>query len=242
VFGIRPGIKMPANRSTTAGGPVLAHLGEFFRAHRDDITRLWVAAVDRSPEITSSNDLTYRQLLDHFPQICDELADALGKMPPEIGTSFPTVPDAAAHGRKRWEQGYSLQEVIREICLLRRNIFDRWLPEFAETHPEFVGEVRRWAKRMIHQFFDDVIVDTTVQFAQENRDHASRAKREFLSRMSHDLRTPLTPLLLAAVSLKEQGGLSAEARDSVEMIVRNARVEAELVDQLLRAAEASGSA
>jgi signal transduction histidine kinase len=238
----RLGVKVPANQPTTIGGRrVLAELAQFFRAHRDDITRLWVAAVDRSPAITSSNDLTYRQLLDHLPQICDELADALEKTPADIGTSSPVVPDAAAHGRKRWEQGYSLEEVIREICLLRRNIFDRWVPEFAGTQPEFVAEVRRSAKQVIHHFFDEVIVDTTVQFVQENRDHASRIKREFLSRMGHDLRTPLTPILLAAASLKEEGGLSAEARDSIEMIVRNANLEAELVAQLLREAEVSAS-
>src|SRR5947208_10816308 len=50
----------------------LAELGEFLLARRADITRLWIAAVDRSPEITSSNDLTYKQLLDHLPQLCEE--------------------------------------------------------------------------------------------------------------------------------------------------------------------------
>jgi len=217
--------------------PVLADLGAFFRARRDDITRLWIAAVDRSAEITSSNDLTYRQLLDHLPHICDELADLLQKAPGDAPAS-PVAPDAATHGQKRWEQGYRLDEVIREVCLLRRNIFDRWVPEFAENNPGFTGEPERAAARVIHDFFDEVIVDSTVQFVLENSDHAKRIKHQFLSRMGHDLRTPLSPILLATAALKEDEELSASGTEMVDMIIRNTQLEAELIDSLLREAAA----
>lgn len=229
---------MPANQPSLAQGRrVLAELGEFLRAHRDDITRLWIAAVDRSPQITSSGDLTYRQLLDHLPQICDELADALQATPAAPETVPPAGPDAAAHGRIRWEQGYSLEEVIREVCLLRRNIFDRWLPDFRETQPEFAGEIRRSAEQIIRLFFDEVIVESTMQFVRENRDHARRVRYEFLSRMGHDLRTPLTPILLATTSLKEEGNLRPAELEMIDMIARNATLEAALLDKLLREAE-----
>ena len=215
---------------------VFADLGAFVRNRRDDITRLWVAAVDRSSEIASSNDLTYRQLLDHLPHICDELADLLQK-PPTDPAPPPIGPDAAAHGRKRWEQGYRLEEVIREVCLIRRNFFDRWVPEFAQNNPEFVGEAERAATQVIHHFFDEVIIDSTVQFVQENCDHAKRVKHEFLSQVAHDLRTPLTPILLATTALKEEAGLSESALNMVDMIARNAQLEARTVDQLLHEAE-----
>ena len=214
----------------------LAELGQFIRAHREDITRLWVAAVDRSPQITSSGDLTYRQLLDHLPQICDELADALQIPSATNETVAPAVADAAAHGRKRWEQGYSLEEVIREICLLRRNIFDRWLPDFAGTNPQFVGEVRRSAEQIVQRFFDEVIVESTAQFVQENGDYARRARKEFLSRISHELRTPLTPVLLATTALKEELPLTPAAQEAIDMIVRNVELEVKLIDELLQEA------
>jgi signal transduction histidine kinase len=221
---------------SVSGTPVLADLGAFFRARRDDITRLWIAAVDRSAEITSSNDLTYRQLLDHLPAICDELADILQKAPGDAAPN-PVAPDAATHGRKRWEQGYRLEEVIREVCLLRRNIFDRWVPEFAQKNPGFIGETERAAARIINHFFDEVIVDSTVQFVLENGDHAKRIKRQFLSRMGHDLRTPLSPILLATAALKEDEVLSDSGLGMVDMIVRNTQLEAELIDRLLGEAE-----
>ena len=57
----------------------LAELGEFLLARRADITRLWIAAVDRSPEITSSNDLTYKQLLDHLVTMHDQYMTEMGR-------------------------------------------------------------------------------------------------------------------------------------------------------------------
>jgi len=52
-------------------------LGEFLLDRREDILRLWIAGVASKPDITSSNGLTYKQLLDHLPQLCEELAELL---------------------------------------------------------------------------------------------------------------------------------------------------------------------
>src|SRR3954468_9329810 len=96
-----------SSEPSTSSDVTLAQLGQFLLDRREDITRLWIAAVDRSPKITSSDNLTYRQLLDHLPQLCEELAEILRKAG-SGAESADVSPDAAAHGRKRWQQGYSL--------------------------------------------------------------------------------------------------------------------------------------
>jgi signal transduction histidine kinase len=61
----------------------------------------------------------------------------------------------------------------------------------------------------------------------------SRAKDEFLATMSHELRTPLTAILGWA-RLLHGGGLDAtEQEQAIETIARNARSQAQLIDDLL---------
>jgi hypothetical protein len=99
-------------------------------AHREQILQSWIAAVDQHPNISTSDNPTYTQLLDHLPELCTELA-ALLKQPNAHAIKREARQDARAHGWKRWRQGYHLEELIREICLIRRNFIDTWLKAFA---------------------------------------------------------------------------------------------------------------
>jgi hypothetical protein len=226
-----------------------AAFGDFLFANRDEITRRWVTVVDRSPEVAASEDLTYRQLLDHLPQLCSEMA-ALLKDPRDEELRDSAKQDAGAHGRKRWRQGYNLEELIREICLIRQNFFETWPDAFAEKAQSFHGAVRERANQIVARFFDNLIIDSTVEFVEEQsaalhkihaelikeRNAAAHAKSEVLRHISHNLREPLTAIVFAAELLNKDKTLSTAVRDSVDIIVRNARAEAAQVDELIYAA------
>ena len=64
-------------------------------------------------------------------------------------------------------------------------------------------------------------------------EQANQAKDDFLASLSHELRTPLMPAMLAASYLAEDESLSPEFREEVETILRNVRLEAQLIDDLL---------
>ena len=71
------------------------------------------------------------------------------------------------------------------------------------------------------------------QSAREAAEAASRLKDEFLSVVSHELRSPLNPILGCAKLLR-RGGLTPEReKQALDLIERNAQIQAQLVNDLL---------
>jgi two-component system CheB/CheR fusion protein len=79
-------------------------------------------------------------------------------------------------------------------------------------------------------------IEQGPQGADRARDRmatASRANGQFLAVLSHELRTPLTPIVMALRTLLRRSDLPQGARDALETIQRNVKIEARLIDDLL---------
>src|SRR5438128_10292630 len=75
-----------------------------------------------------------------------------------------------------------------------------------------------------------IAIQTTL-YSEEGA--ANELKVEFLATISHELRTPLTSMLIWAGTLR-RGTLDAAARArGIEVIERNVKVQARLIDDLL---------
>lgn len=82
------------------------------------------------------------------------------------------------------------------------------------------------ASKIIHDISE-------VVMARNAAEHASRMKDEFLATLSHELRTPLNAVLGYA-TLMRMGSLNdAEFDEAAEIIERNARAQAQLIEDLL---------
>ena len=73
----------------------------------------------------------------------------------------------------------------------------------------------------------------SAERAKVEAQKANQAKDHFLAVLSHELRTPLTPVLAAVQLLQRRPGLSTEVREPLEIIQRNAQLQARLIDDLL---------
>jgi signal transduction histidine kinase len=212
-------------------------------AQREQILQSWIAAVDQHPNISTSDNLTYTQLLDHLPELCTELA-ALLKQPNAQEIQREARQDARAHGWKRWRQGYKLEELIREICLIRRNFIDTWLKAFAVVDECFDVDAQNAARRVVESFFDNVIIEATVQFVEEHQEavhqlHAglkptATNNPEFIQRITHLLREPLGPLLIGLEVLLHEEALSPRGVEMIGLLQRGVKKEAEAIEELLR--------
>jgi PAS domain S-box-containing protein len=69
--------------------------------------------------------------------------------------------------------------------------------------------------------------------AREAAERASRLKDEFLSTVSHEVRTPLNAILGYAQMLSAGMLDEAEAQEAAEIIERNSRVQAQIIEDLL---------
>jgi signal transduction histidine kinase/ActR/RegA family two-component response regulator len=71
------------------------------------------------------------------------------------------------------------------------------------------------------------------QGAREEAENANRMKDEFLAMLSHELRTPLSAIAGWAHILREGGLSPAESTRAIEVIDRNARVQGQLISDIL---------
>ena len=69
--------------------------------------------------------------------------------------------------------------------------------------------------------------------ARAEAEAAKKAMDHFLATLSHELRTPMTPVLMTVSSMQDDMRLPEDARANLQMVRRNVELEARLIDDLL---------
>jgi len=137
------------------------------KSGQETIVRDWTEKVAADRRINSDARLSYVQLIDHVPQIVEELWQALAVDAPPGGPSFQKGEE---HGRQRWQQGYELKEVVRELALLRTTLME-FLEKYRAALPAQRPEQLARFYLRINGFMDEEIYKTVEAYLDAPRHH-----------------------------------------------------------------------
>jgi len=111
----------------------------------------------------------------------------------------------------------------------------------------FDVEAQNAARRIVEGFFDNVIIEATVQFVEEHQEAVRQlsatlepretGNAEFVQQITHLLREPLGPLLLGLEVLLREESLSPRGVEMIGLLQRGVKKEADAIEELLRSTD-----
>ena len=200
-----------------------AALADLLERERDMLLAEWRQKVR---ELPSAQLLPAPTLNDHVPLLIEAVVDAL-RHPARYDPASPLANMASLeHGAQRAQNGYEIGEVVSEYSMLRSCVHT-----LAEIHgvPLRDGQVQ-----LLNNMLDHSIGVAVKAFAQHCADVERKHRDEHLAFVAHDLRTPLNAVVLASRALEQDGQQPQERARMLDVLKRNVRQLAALVDSVLQ--------
>ena len=147
----------------------------------------------------------------------------------------------------RWQQGYELVEVIRELGIVHRSILDHGIEKFFEDNFQWVNGIND-ARRNLGAFFEDSIAGSVQQYVEnftvqvrnanakllktnENLSRIDESRLRLIRTVSHELANVLNTLQLT-ITLVTTGNDEAIRSEMLEVCQRNVQEMSELLNDL----------
>ena len=227
----------------------LLTLAGHVKDEREAILLDWHRAVKRDPDLNNGASLPRAELYDHIPALLTAFERSLhhAAAPTERAASSAEEP-AAAHGLQRWQQGYDLREVTRELGQLNKCVVLE-LDRYAKAHPGMSMDAMSRARDVWTTLCGTAIEESVTQyFTLQQREAAGHVKdleraleqiRELEQQRgdqwrqaAHDLRGNLGVVANVAVGLTRHGQLEASREDFVRILMRNVTSLHHLLDDV----------
>ncbi|HEX7833618.1 MAG TPA: HAMP domain-containing sensor histidine kinase [Thermoanaerobaculia bacterium] len=230
----------------------LSALAAELLSRRDMILDAWRAYGDVVPGQNIAASLSRAQFNDHIPAVLDSLSHSL-QVWPELPGAMAVEEEAdkvADHGVQRWQQGYSLSEVLREWGYLQMCVAAE-LERYAVDHPALEPSVMPNARRIWAQLCADGVTSSATQYGRlqqtESAGHVSALERalaelhameqsraEAWRIAAHDLRGSVTVVKGAATLNASGASLPELVRTEVaEMLSKGVSSLNEMLNDLL---------
>ncbi|HEX6083343.1 MAG TPA: sensor histidine kinase [Thermoanaerobaculia bacterium] len=220
--------------------------------HRDAILDAWRAYGDVVPGRNIPASLSRAEFNDHIPAVLDSLSQRLRSWPEEtsdVGAQLE-ADKVADHGVQRWQQGYSLAEVLREWGYLQMCVAAD-LERYAIEHPLLEPSVMPTARRIWAQLCADGVTASATQYGRlqqsESAGHVTaleqalaalhtieQSRAEAWRTAAHDLRGSVT-VVKGAAALNASGAAlpELERAEVAEMLSKGVLSLNDLLNDLL---------
>ena len=139
-----------------------------FRTHLDPLTRAWVDEVYADGRTDLATLLTFRELVEHVPELLEELAYLLDER-----ADREEVCEGARRlrgfARARFQQGALIDEVARELMFLRDTLCEFLWQETPGGAVEEVTRELHDSLRRAWLFFDELVAQVILVYAASLR-------------------------------------------------------------------------
>lgn len=226
---------MDANKRTNED---LAALARHLKARRTAILQCWRALVQADPNLSTPSSLSRAQFRDHVPKVLAALeASLLAGHEAAAAVAEEHAAKGADHGMHRWQQGYNLQEVMREWTHLHLCLVDE-LENYVNDNPNADRDALATARRALARLCCEGMIESTSQFMRMQQTEAAgqvtdleqaiAASRDFQLRQAellrgaaHDLRGNLGIVSSAAAALGRPE-MASDVRTQLSSMVQKA--------------------
>jgi signal transduction histidine kinase len=225
---------------------VKRYLVEHLAERQSLIAAQAVAAIRSSREIFSSERLTDQELIDHLPQLFGDLVEYL-LTDADPSTRRKTLEAALKHGMTRWQQGYALVDVIRELAIVERSILDHGIEQFFAKNPHWAEGIPS-AQKDLGAFFEDSVAGSVQRYvenftqelqsanakllkANETLSQIDESRLRLIRTVSHELANVLNALKFT-ITLITSGNVEANRSEMVDICQRNVQEMSELLNDL----------
>ncbi|HEV7857417.1 MAG TPA: RsbRD N-terminal domain-containing protein [Pyrinomonadaceae bacterium] len=139
------------------------HFTTLIREHQDELIRVWVEELYAERRTDLPALLPYGQLVDHLPEVLEELARVLDRSASDAEI-IDVTRHLRSHAQVRFQQGALIDEVAQELMLLRK-VFNNflWREGISVTEGD-LWELRD-ALRRADRFVDEMLVQTVLIYA-----------------------------------------------------------------------------
>ena len=236
----------------------LAALASLLASRRGDVLAAWRAAVTHDPLLSTGTSLPGHQLDDHLPALLEDFEQRLVAPDAHARASAVEIQkgDAAAHGLHRWQQGFDLNEVTRELGRFNECVVAE-LERVPDLDPTIDRSALAEARAIWASVFGVAIRSSSSQYFElqkiESAGHVAdleealeslrtlEAQRgELWQQAAHDLRGNLNVVSFAAAGVTSKQAASPAQAKFLEALDRNVRSLHRLLEDVTSLARLQG--